>query len=94
MLISPRTTVAVASASTAALGYAAHVLAATVVLLTTATTALPPEFGPALLTVSIITATTGAVLVGLAAPVLLLVTPPFLGRVSASDRVISARYKR
>lgn len=94
MLISPRTTVGVAATSTAALGYAAHVLAATVVLLTAATTALPPEFGAALLTVSIITATTGAVLVGLAAPVLLLVTPPFLGRVSASDRVISARYKR
>lgn len=94
MLVSPRTTVGVAAASTAALGYAAHVLAATVVLFTTATTALPTEFGAALLTVSVIAATTGAALVGLAAPVLLLVTPPFLGRVSAADRVISARYRR
>lgn len=94
MLISPRTTVAVGAASTAALGYAAHVLAATVMLVTAASTALPPDFGAALLTLAVITATTGAVLVGLAAPVLLLVTPPFLGRVRASDRVISVRYKR
>ena len=94
MLISPRTTVAVAAAATAALGYAAHVLAATVVLITGASTALPPDFGAALLTLAVITTTTGAVLVGLTAPVLLLVTPPFLGRVRASDRVISARYKR
>ncbi len=94
MLISPRTTVAVASASTAALGYAAHALAATVVLVTAATTALPPEFGAALLTLAVIMTTTGAVLVGLAVPVLLLVTPPFLGRVRASDRVVRVRYRR
>jgi hypothetical protein len=94
MLISPRMTVAVGAASTAALGYAAHVVAATFVLFTAASTALPPEFGAALLTVAIITTTTGAVLVGLAAPVLLLVTPPFLGSVSASDRVITNRYRR
>ena len=94
MLISPRTTVAVGAASTAALGYAAHVIAATVVLVTGASTALPPDFGAALLTLAVITTTTGALLVGLAAPVLLLVTPLFLGRVSAADRVIAARYKR
>jgi hypothetical protein len=35
-----------------------------------------------------------AVLVGLATPVLLLVTPPFLGRVAASDRVLRVRYRR
>lgn len=94
MLISPRTTVAVSAGSTAALGYAAHVLAATVVLVTSATTALPSSFGAALLTVVVITTTSGAVLVGLAAPVLLLVTPPFLGRVSAADRVVRVRYRR
>ncbi len=94
ILISPRTTVAVGAVSTAALGYAAHVLAATVVLVTAASTALPPEFGAALLTLAVITTTTGALLVGLAAPVLLLVAPPFLGRVAATDRVVRVRYKR
>lgn len=94
MLISPRTTVGVAAGTTAAFGYAAHLVVATAALLASGASALPESFGAALLTVAIIATTSGAALVGLAAPVLLLVTPLFLGRVSVGDRVLTVRYLR
>lgn len=94
MLISPRTTVGAAAASTSVLGYVGHLVGATAALLISATTALPESFGSALFAVAVIATTSGAVLVGLAAPVLLLVLPFFLGRISAGDRVLSVRYRR